>query len=66
MSPDVGSGQTEIDAYNGHLVRLAGDFPCPINNAVINMVDRISRQRLPKARTHLHHLTMSLPDSVLI
>lgn len=66
MSPDMGSGQTEIDAYNGHLVRLAGDFPCPINNAVIKLVDRISRQRLPKARTHLHHLMMSLPESVLI
>jgi 2-dehydropantoate 2-reductase len=66
MSPDMGSGQTEIDAYNGHLVRLAGDFPCPINNAVINLVDRISRQRLPKARTHLHHLVTSLPGGVLI
>jgi 2-dehydropantoate 2-reductase len=66
MSPDMGSGQTEIDAYNGHLVRLAGDFPCPINNAVIKLVDRISRERLPKARSHLHHLVTSLPDSVLI
>ncbi|HJT51624.1 MAG TPA: ketopantoate reductase C-terminal domain-containing protein [Nitrosospira sp.] len=66
MSPDMGSGQTEIDAYNGHLVRLAGDFPCPINNAVINLVERISRQRLPKARTHIHHLMTSLPDYALI
>ncbi|SOD41424.1 ketopantoate reductase family protein [Nitrosovibrio sp. Nv4] len=66
MSPDMGSGRTEIDAYNGHLVRLAGNFPCPINDAVIDLVDRISRQRLPKARTHLHHLVTSLPDGVLI
>lgn len=66
MSPDMGSGQTEIAAYNGHLVRLAGDFPCPINNAVIKLVDRISRERLPKARTHLHHLVTSLPESILI
>jgi 2-dehydropantoate 2-reductase len=65
MSPDMGIGRTEIDAYNGHLVRLAGGFPCPINNAVINLVDRISCERLPKARTHLRHLAASLPDGVL-
>ncbi|PTR16017.1 ketopantoate reductase [Nitrosospira sp. Nsp2] len=65
MSPDMGSGQTEIDAYNGHLVRLAGAFPCPINNAVINLVDRISRDRLAKTRTHLRHLAASLPNGVL-
>ncbi len=60
MSPDMGSGHTEIDAYNGHLIRLAGYFPCPINNAIIDLVDRISRERLPQARTHLHHLVTSL------
>ncbi len=65
MSPDMGSGQTEIDAYNGHLIRLAGCFPCPINNAVINLVDRISRERLPQAGTHLHHLVTSLPDGAV-
>ena len=65
MSPDMGSGRTEIDAYNGHLVRLAGSFPCPINKAVIKLVDRISSERLPKARTHLHHLAASLPPGTL-
>lgn len=65
MSPDMGSGRTEIDAYNGHLIRLAGGFPCPINNAVINLVDRISRERLPKLRAHLHHLAASLPNGTL-
>jgi 2-dehydropantoate 2-reductase len=65
MSPDMGSGRTEIDAYNGHLVRLAGDFPCPINKAVISLVDRISRERLAPAREHLHHLAKTLPDGVL-
>lgn len=65
MSPDMGSGRTEIDAYNGHLVRLAGGFPCPINDAVMNLIDRISCKRLPKARTHLHHLAASLPNGVL-
>lgn len=65
MSPDMGSGRTEIDAYNGHLVRLAGDFPCPINKAVIALVDQISRERLTPARTHLHHLATTLPAGVL-
>jgi 2-dehydropantoate 2-reductase len=65
MSPDMGSGRTEIDAYNGHLVRLAGDFPCPINKAVISLVDRISRERLAPAREHLHHLAKTLPVGVI-
>ncbi|MBA2659119.1 MAG: ketopantoate reductase family protein [Nitrosospira sp.] len=65
MSPDMGSGHTEIDAYNGHLIRLAGDFPCPINKAVIQLVDRISCERLPQSRAHLHALAMSLPDGML-
>jgi 2-dehydropantoate 2-reductase len=65
MSPDMGSGRTEIDAYNGHLARLAGVFPCPINDAVISLVDRISRERLPKSRTHLHHLAASLQAGAL-
>ena len=65
MSPDMGSGRTEIDAYNGHLVRLAGGFPCPINNAVIDLVDRISGEQLPQAPAHLHHLATCLPHGVL-
>ncbi len=65
MSPDMGSGHTEIDAYDGHLLRLAGDFPCPINDAVIQLVDRISRERLPQSRAHLHTLAMSLPAGIL-
>lgn len=65
MSPDMGSGRTEIDAYNGHLVRLAGGFPCPINDAVINLVARISAEQLPQARAHLHHLATSLPPGAL-
>ena len=65
MSPDMGSGRTGIDAYNRYLVRLAEYFPCPINNAVISLVDRISQERFPPTPTHLHHLATSLPDGVL-
>ncbi len=60
MSPDMGSGRTEIDAYNGHLIRLAGNFPCPINRAVVAMVEKISRQRLTPAHSHLHELAATL------
>lgn len=65
MAPDMGSGRTEMDAYNGHLVRIAGDLPCPINRAVIDMVDRISRQRLAPAREHLQGLADVLPPGAL-
>jgi len=65
MAPDMGSGRTEMDAYNGHLVRIAGDLPCPINRAVIDMVDRISRQRLVPAREHLQDLADALPTGAL-
>lgn len=65
MAPDMGSGRTEIDAYNGHLVRIAGTRPCPINRAAIDMVDRISGQRLAPARRHLQDLADALPSGVL-
>ena len=65
MAPDMGSGRTEMDAYNGHLVRIAGDLPCPINRAVIEMVDRISGQRLAPTPAHLQHLAAALPPGAL-
>jgi 2-dehydropantoate 2-reductase len=65
MAPDMGSGRTEMDAYNGHLVRIAGDLPCPINRAVIDMVDRISGQRLAPSPTHLQDLAAALPPGAL-
>ena len=60
MSPDMGSGRTEVDAYNGHLVRLAGNFPCPINRAVVALVEKISRERLAPSLSHLHELAATL------
>lgn len=65
MSPDMGTGRTEIDAYNGHLIRLAGDFPCPINRAVIELVENISRDRIAPAHSHLHQLASKLPRGIL-
>ena len=46
MAPDLPSGRTEIEAYNGYLVCLAGTTPCPLNRAVLAMVRRIERERI--------------------
>ena len=61
MRPDMGSGRTEVDAYNGHLIRLAGSVPAPINRAVLEMEARISAQRLAPSREHLVSLAARLP-----
>lgn len=45
MAPDLPRGRTEIDAYNGYLVRLAGPTPCPLNRAVLALVRRLARER---------------------
>lgn len=65
MAPDMGTGRTEIDAYNGHLIRLAGDFPCPLNRAAYALVNRVVNERLPPAREHLQSLVQSLPKGAL-
>ena len=54
MAPDMGSAHTEIDAYNGYLVELAGELPCPYNRAAVNMVKTITERRLQPDYTHLH------------
>jgi 2-dehydropantoate 2-reductase len=46
MSGDLPAGRTEIDYYNGHLLRLAGDAPCPLNRGVHALVKRMERERL--------------------
>jgi len=60
MRPDMGSGRTEVDAYNGHLLRLAGSQPAPINRAVLEMEARISAQRMAPSREHLVSLVAAL------
>lgn len=65
MAPDMGAGHTEIDAYNGHLIRLAGDFPCPLNRAALAMVNKIVHEKRPVARQHLQTLAAGLPAGVL-
>jgi 2-dehydropantoate 2-reductase len=46
MSGDLPAGRTEIDYYNGHLIELAGDRPCPLNRQVHDLVRRMERERL--------------------
>ncbi len=46
MSGDLPKGRTEIDNYNGHLLALAGDAPCPINRRVYSLIKRLERERL--------------------
>jgi 2-dehydropantoate 2-reductase len=46
MAGDLPAGPTEIDNYNGHLIALAGDFPCPLNRAVYALVKRIEAEQL--------------------
>ena len=53
MAPDMGNEHTEIDAYNGHLVKLAADFPCPYNKAAVAMVNHITKARLRPDYNHL-------------
>jgi 2-dehydropantoate 2-reductase len=60
MAPDIGSDETEIEAYNGHLVRLAGNFPCPLNRAAVKLIKRITRERIVPQRSHLDDLAADL------
>lgn len=62
MAPDITTGRTEIDAYNGHLIRLAGSFPCPINRAAYTLIETMMSERLPPAREHLQSLSNSLRE----
>jgi 2-dehydropantoate 2-reductase len=57
MSGDLPRGQTEIEYYNGHLINLAGDHPCPLNRRVYDLVKRMEAQRIPPALHVLDELT---------
>jgi 2-dehydropantoate 2-reductase len=47
MSKDLPAGRTEIENYNGHLIRLAAGRPCPLNTQVHALVKRMERERIP-------------------
>jgi len=58
MAPDihVDRARTEIDAYTGHLIRLAGEFPCPLNRAVLVLINKITSEGLKPNYQHLQNL----------
>src|SRR5207237_216072 len=46
MSGDLPGGRTEIDYYNGRLIELAGEKPCPLNRRTYDLVRRMERERI--------------------
>lgn len=46
MSADLPTGRSEIDYYNGHLIDLARDAPCPLNRRVFALIQRMQRERI--------------------
>ncbi|HTK76829.1 MAG TPA: ketopantoate reductase C-terminal domain-containing protein [Gemmataceae bacterium] len=45
MAGDIVKGRTEIDNYTGHLLRLAGNRPCPLNRRVYEVFKRLEHRR---------------------
>ncbi|MBA2482868.1 MAG: hypothetical protein H0V39_00270 [Nitrosomonas sp.] len=67
MSTDiqVNHARTEIDAYTGHLIRLAGRFHCPLNRAAFSLVEKITHEGLKPQRKFLQDLENNLPNGIL-
>ena len=60
MAPDMGTGRTEIAAYNGYLKRLARGVACPINTAVLNLMNAMIEQKRSPSREILAELGSTL------
>ncbi|CAE6512331.1 Ketopantoate reductase ApbA/PanE domain protein [Nitrosomonas nitrosa] len=67
MASDIHAehARTEIDAYNGHLIRLAGEYPCPINRATFARIQKITSEGLKPQYQHLEDLAAQLPKGTL-
>jgi 2-dehydropantoate 2-reductase len=59
MFGDLPAGRTEIDFYNGRLIELAGDRPCPLNRRVYDLVKRMEYHRIKPGLEALESLTGS-------
>ncbi|MBA4187987.1 MAG: ketopantoate reductase [Planctomycetaceae bacterium] len=59
MAGEIQKGRTEIDNYNGHLIRLAEQTgtPCPLNRRVFDLVTRMTAERATPRREVLDTLT---------
>jgi len=62
MAGEIQKGRTEIDNYNGHLIRLADSTasPCPLNRAVYDLVVTMTAKRASPRRDVLASLTRQL------
>jgi 2-dehydropantoate 2-reductase len=58
MAGEIVKGRTEIENYNGHLLRLAeGRIAAPLNRAVFELVKRMERDRAQPDRNVLRELS---------
>lgn len=67
MAPDIriDCGRTEIDAYTGHMIRLAGEYPCPLNRATLALMEKVTGEGLKPQRQYLQYLADNLPKGIL-
>jgi 2-dehydropantoate 2-reductase len=59
MAGEIQTGRTELDNYNGHLLRLAEKTgePAPLNRAVFELVTKMTAERATPRREVLDQLT---------
>jgi 2-dehydropantoate 2-reductase len=66
MSGDLPAGRTEVDYYNGHLLALAADTPCPLNRLVYRLIKRLERQPARPCPELLDALRAEAPPPALV
>jgi 2-dehydropantoate 2-reductase len=59
MSGDIPKGRTEIEYFNGHLIKLAGDREIPLNRRAYALVRHMEQQRATPAPHWLDELLVS-------
>ena len=66
MAGEIQKGRTEIDNYNGHLIRLAErtGTPCPLNRAVLELVSQMTASRSEPNAAVLDSLMSSVQSEV--
>ena len=57
MSGDIQTGRTEVENFNGHLVRLAGAHPCPLNSRSCDLINRLARDRAIPTMENLEEMS---------
>ena len=57
MSGDIQTGRTEVENFNGHLVRLAGTHPCPLNSRSCSVINRLAREQATPGMDYLKEMS---------